>query len=205
MDTIKIGAFIAECRKKKNLTQKDLADKLFVTDRAVSKWERGRAVPDSSIMLDLCNELKISVNELLAGEYIEVKDFNKHAETNLIEITKQKEDADRRLLKIEIVLGYICSIFFIALIFLASYIQMATWLRVMLIVGGFVLFFIGCFVCVRIEQVAGYYECKHCHHKYVPTYAQTNWAMHLGRTRYLKCPKCGKKSWSKKVISREDC
>ena len=77
MDQIKIGKFIAECRKKNNLTQMQLAEKLNITDRAISKWENGKAMPDSSIMLDLCNELKISVNELLSGEMIFFMLYNK--------------------------------------------------------------------------------------------------------------------------------
>ena len=75
MDQIKIGKFIAECRKKNNLTQMQLAEKLNITDRAISKWENGKSMPDSSIMLELCNELKISVNELLSGEMIEMKEI----------------------------------------------------------------------------------------------------------------------------------
>ena len=67
MHQIKIGKFIAERRKKNSLTQMRLAEKLNITDRAVSKWENGKSMPDSSIMLDLCSELKISVNELLCG------------------------------------------------------------------------------------------------------------------------------------------
>ena len=70
MDQIKIGKFIAECRKNKNMTQAQLAEKVGVTDRAVSKWENGRSMPDSSIMLELCGELGITVNELLCGERI---------------------------------------------------------------------------------------------------------------------------------------
>ena len=72
MDQIKIGKFIAECRKKKNLTQAQLAEKLNITDRAISKWETGNAMPDSNIMLDLCDILGITVNELLCGETIDI-------------------------------------------------------------------------------------------------------------------------------------
>ena len=72
MNQIKIGKFIAECRKKNNLTQMQLAEKLNITDRAISKWENGKGMPDSSLMLDLCHELNISVNELLCGELIEM-------------------------------------------------------------------------------------------------------------------------------------
>ena len=67
MDQVKIGKFISDCRKKQNLTQAGLAEQLGITDRAISKWETGRALPDSSIMLDLCKILKISVNDLLNG------------------------------------------------------------------------------------------------------------------------------------------
>ena len=88
MDQIKIGKFIAECRKKNNLTQMQLAEKLDITDRAISKWENGKAMPDSSIMLDLCKELKISVNELLSGEVIEMNNYNVELEKNLIEMGK---------------------------------------------------------------------------------------------------------------------
>ena len=73
MDQIKIGKFIAECRKKQNLTQAQLAEKLDITDRAISKWETGKAMPDSDIMLDLCDILGIKVNELLCGEMIEIE------------------------------------------------------------------------------------------------------------------------------------
>ncbi len=95
MDQIKIGKFIAECRKKNNLTQMQLAEKLNITDRAISKWENGKGMPDSSIMIDLCNELKISVNELLSGEKIEMKEYNKKAEENLFELNKSNEKKNK--------------------------------------------------------------------------------------------------------------
>lgn len=68
MNNIKIGKFIAECRKKINLTQMQLAEKLNITDRAISKWETGKCLPDVSIMSELCKELNITLNELLSGE-----------------------------------------------------------------------------------------------------------------------------------------
>ena len=95
MDQIKIGKFIANCRKKNNLTQKQLAEKLNITDRAISKWENGKGMPDSSIMIDLCNELKISVNELLSGEKIEMEEYNKKAEENLFELNKSNEKKNK--------------------------------------------------------------------------------------------------------------
>ena len=112
MDQIKIGKFIAECRKKNNLTQMQLAEKLNITDRAISKWENGKGMPDSSIMLDLCNELKISVNELLSGEVLEMNSYNKKLEQNLIDIVKQKEESDKRILTMEIAMGVASIIIF---------------------------------------------------------------------------------------------
>ena len=88
MDQIKIGRFIAECRKRVNLTQMQLAEKLDITDRAVSKWETGKAMPDTSIMLELCSVLDISVNDLLSGEVVSMENYNKKLESNLLEMAK---------------------------------------------------------------------------------------------------------------------
>lgn len=111
MDQIKIGKFIAECRKNKNLTQVQLANKLNITDRAISKWETGKSMPDSLIMLDLCNELGISVNELLSGERIEMNNYDKKAEENLFELNKNNEDKNKKIVKfgtvIKVLLGII--------------------------------------------------------------------------------------------------
>ncbi len=203
MDQVKIGKFIAERRKKKNLTQIQLADMLNITDRAVSKWERGKALPDSSIMLELCGVLEISVNDLLCGEIVVVDDYNKQLENNLLEIIKQKEQADKRLLWAEVFIGITATIVFFALVNIASFVPMPTELRIFLIALAFVLFFASCFYALRIEQVAGYYECKECGHKYVPTFKAINMAPHIGRTRYMRCPKCNNKSWQKKVLNRE--
>ena len=201
MDQIKIGKFISERRKKNNLTQADLAERLNITDRAVSKWENGKSMPDSSIMLDLCKELKISVNELLSGEVIKMENYQKQAEENLLKLKKEKEEKDKQLLNLEIFIGYCSSLTFLILIFVASFVEMQPWLRIILILFGSVVFAIGCGKAVKIEQIAGYYECGKCHHKYVPEYSSVFWAMHRGRTRYMKCPECGEKSWQKKVIS----
>ena len=203
MDQIKIGKFIAECRKKSNLTQVQLAQNLNITDRAVSKWETGKAMPDSSIMLELCDTLKITVNDLLCGEVVTMNNYNKELENNLLEMVKQKEQADKRLLSLEIFLGVVVSIIFFIFIFVATSIQMADWLRVTFTVIGFIPFVVGMAYAIRIEQTAGYYECAKCGHRYVPTYSSVLWAMHINRTRHMRCPKCNEKSWQKKVISKE--
>ena len=203
MDQVKIGKFIADCRKKANLTQMQLAEKLGITDRAISKWETGKSLPDSSIMLELCATLCITVNDLLSGEVVTMDNYNKELENNLLEMVKQKEEADKRLLSLEMFIGITATVVLFALIFLAAFLEMEAWLKVSLIVFGFVLFLAGCFYALRIEQVAGYYACKECGHRYVPTYKAVNMAPHLGRTRKMRCPACGKKSWQKKVLAKE--
>lgn len=202
MDQIKIGRFIAERRKMKNLTQMQLAEKLGITDRAVSKWENGRGMPDSSLMLDLCGELEISVNELLSGETIEMKEYDRKAEQQLLELMEEREEKDRELLRLEVFIGVLVTLILLTCIFTATFTQMAAWARAALIIAGFVPFVIGVTYAIKIEQIAGYYECQCCKHKYVPTYAQVFFAMHSGRTRYMKCPACGQKSWQKKVMRK---
>ena len=203
MDQVKIGKFISECRKKNNLTQMQLAEKLNITDRAISKWETGKAMPDSGIMLDLCKELKITVNELLSGEMIDMKNYDKKTEELLLEMHKQKEQSDRRLLTIEIVMGVITLVLYIALVMGVGFLPIKESTQVMIIMLATLLIVIMAFVALKIEQVAGYYECRKCHHKYVPTYSSVLWAMHIGRTRYMKCPDCNKRSWQKKVVTKE--
>lgn len=204
MDQIKIGFFIAERRKAAGLTQSALAEKLGVTNRAVSKWENGRSLPDASIMLALCDILKISVTELLKGEFMESENKNKNEEQLLLELVAQKERADKQLLGFEIVIGTLSVIILLGCTFAASFFLMEDWLRIVLIVSGFVICLVGIGFAIRIEQTAGYYRCPHCGHRYVPTYQSVLWSMHFGRTRYMKCPNCQKHGWQKKVVKIED-
>lgn len=204
MNQVKIGRFIAECRKKNNLTQMQLAEKLNITDRTVSKWENGKSMPDSSVMLDLCGILKITVNDLLSGEIVSVDNYNENLEKNLLEMVKEKEQADKRFLSLEILIGVLSIIIMLGFMIPAAYIPMENWLRICLIVAGVVIAMVGIMFAIRIEQTAGYYKCAKCGHRYVPSYSSVLWAMHINRTRYMKCPKCNKFSWNKKVISKEE-
>ena len=204
MDQIKIGRFIAEQRKKRSLTQAQLAEKVNVTDKAVSKWETGKAMPDSSVMLSLCAVLKITVNDLLTGEVITMENYNKEMENKLLELVKQKEQSDKKLLMVEWVIGILSCIVLFAPIIIGALLPMQDWQRIIIVFSGFIPAIVGFGFALRIEQVAGYYECKHCKHRHVPTYKAVSLAMHIGRTRYMKCPKCGKSSWQKKVISKDE-
>lgn len=203
MNQSKVGAFIAEKRKEHGMTQKQLAEKLGITDRAVSKWETGKSLPDASLMLELCDLLGITVNDLLSGEVVSMNDYNEVSEKNLLDMVRQKEEADKNLLTMEVVIGAISVPFLLIMVFLAAFMEMPNWLRVLLCTIGFVQFLVATFFAVRIEQIAGYYECAKCGHRYVPTYLSVNLAMHSGRTRFMKCPQCQKRSWQKKVLSKE--
>ncbi len=203
MDQIKIGRFIAACRKDAGLTQAALAEKLGISDRAVSKWENGRSMPDSGIMLELCELLKINVNELLSGEKIMVETYDRYAEENLLAMRKEVEEKNRQLLKAEIWIGAPATFAGFIMCAVAAYVEMPVWTRTALIVFALVMILAVAFIAVGIEQKAGYYECQKCHDRHMPTYWQTNLAMHIGRTRYMKCPECGKYSWQKKVLTKE--
>ena len=107
MDYKKIGELISTERKSKNLTQSKLAKKLFISEKTISKWENGNGVPDTESLTKLCQIFEISVNELLNGERISSESYTAKAEDKLLELKKEKENADKRLLNLEIVLGSI--------------------------------------------------------------------------------------------------
>lgn len=203
MDQVKIGRFIAARRKSANLTQMQLAEKLNITDRAVSKWETGKAMPDSSIMLELCDTLKITVNDLLSGEIISMENYNKEMEKQLLETIQQKQEADKRLLKLEIVLGIIAVLPLIAAVIIASIVPMEEWKGGLLVGLSLLPLLIATPFALKIEQKAGYYECQKCGNRHIPQYGSVFWAMHINRTRYMRCPKCGTMSWQKKVLHKE--
>ena len=114
MNQIKIGKFIASCRKEQGMTQANLAEKLGITDRAVSKWENGKSMPDSGIMLELCELLEINVNELLSGEKIDMNNYEEKTEENLRQVLNRVEKIlnENRVLKLAItILSLIIAMF----------------------------------------------------------------------------------------------
>ena len=204
MDQIKIGRFIAERRKKVNLTQMQLAEKLGVTDRAVSKWETGRAMPDSSIMLELCALLKISVNDLLNGEMVVMNNDNQKNEQLLLDMAKELEKKNKTIwTSMWAIMIVSMTALFAGILIVAFLMPEGVW-QIVVIVGICIVFLIPCFYALKLEVSVGAYKCKKCGHEIVPTYIQALWAMHRGTTRYLKCPKCNKRSWCKKVINKEE-
>ena len=199
MDQIRIGKLIAECRKQKNLTQMQLSEKLGITDKAVSKWERGIAMPDTSIMLALCDILGISVNELLRGEKISMENNNQNNEQLLLDMAKEIEQKNKTIWNAMWTIMTVSIIGLIAgLAIVAFFMPEGPW-QLVAILALCVVFLIPCFYALKLEVSVGAYKCKHCGHEIVPTYREALNSMHRGTTRYLKCPNCNKRTWCKKV------
>ena len=202
MDQLKIGKFIAECRKRKNLTQMQLAEKLGITDKAISKWERGIAMPDSSIMLELCDILSISVNELLSGEKISMENNNQKNEQLLLDMAKELEKKNKTIWNAMWIIMTVSILGLIGgLAIIAFFMPEGPWMLVAIILLC-VVFLIPCFYALKLEVSVGAYKCKNCGYEIVPTYKEAMTAMHRGTTRHLKCPKCNQRTWCKKVINK---
>ena len=202
MDQIKIGRFIAACRKRANLTQLQLADKLGITDKAISKWERGITMPDTSIMLELCDILGISVNELLSGEKINMENSTQKNEQLLLDMAKELEKKNKTIWSSMWAIMIVSMTALIAGIFIAAFlIPEGVW-QLVTILCVCVLFLIPCFYALKLEVSVGAYKCQNCGYEIVPTYKEVMMAMHRGFTRHLLCPKCNKRTWCKKVLKK---
>ena len=201
MDQLKIGKFISECRKQKNLTQMQLSEKLGITDKAISKWERGIAMPDSSIMLELCEILGISVNELLSGEKIDMEN-NQNNEQLLLDMAKEIEKKNKTIWSSMWALMIVSMTALFSGILIAAFVMPEGIWQLVTIIGITILFLIPCLYALKLEVSVGAYKCKNCGYEIVPTYKQALMAMHKGTTRYLTCPNCNKRGWCKKIIKK---
>ena len=202
MDQIKIGRFIAACRKKANLTQLQLADRLGITDKAVSKWERGITMPDTSIMLTLCDILGISVNELLSGEKINMENSNQKNEQLLLDMAKELEKKNKTIWSSMWAIMIVSMTALVAGIFIAAFLIPEGIWQLITILGVCILFLIPCFYALKLEVSVGAYKCQNCGYEIVPTYKEVMMAMHRGFTRQLLCPECNKRTWCKKVLKK---
>ena len=200
MDTTKIGKFIAERRKSLGMTQMQLAEKLYISDRAVSKWETGKSMPDVSIMLALSNILGISVQELLMGETNNMNEKNN--EKVLLELAKEIQQKDKIIWRSMWIIMIVSIVGLIGGLLAAAYFIQEGPLLLAAILSICVVFLVPCFYALKLEVSIGAYKCKNCGHEIVPTYKEALMAMHKGTTRYLKCPKCNKRRWCKKVVKK---
>ena len=203
MDQIKTGRFIAEQRKAHGMTQRQLAEKLAVSDKTVSKWECGNGLPEVSLMLPLCELLSINVNELLSGERLDADSYKQHAEENMMKLIDERKENKRKLI-LEVVVVMITLLASCTLIMLSGLLEMETWLRVTLIAIGLVVMFGGIGVAAVLEMTAGYFECSKCGEYFVPTKTAYIMGAHTIMRRHLKCPHCGKRNWCRRRLAPKD-
>ena len=201
MDQKKIGLFIKNCRKEKELTQQELDDKLGVSFKTISKWECGNGLPDVSLMIPLCDELGITVNDLLSAEHIHQYDYMEKAEENLLEVVNEK-NKNKRILILTYLIALNVLIAGLTLMVFAAYLEMEEWIRIILIIIGFIVILSGVIICCFLDNGIGSFECKECNEKFVPSMKDYIMAPHIGTTRRLKCPKCGKTTYCKKRLTK---
>ncbi len=200
MNQVKIGKFIAEQRKSKSLTQRELADSLLISDKTVSKWETGKGLPEVSLMIPLCEILSISVNELLSGERIHDSKYKEKAEMILVDLMKEKEESKKNIL-LSLISCFICILGGCTIIALAGSFEMQTWLRILLIVIAIIIMAGGIFIAAVLDMKSGTYECRKCGKRFVPSAGAYIAGPHSLTTRYLKCPHCGEKSFCKRRLT----
>ena len=153
MDQVKIGSFITEQRKRKNYTQRQLADKLEISDKTVSKWECGNGFPEVSLLLPLCNELEISVNELLSGEKLAETDYKKKAEENMVNLVKEAQESKKKIIMSAMV-SVLVIVAAVPLFVVAGMFEMQVWTRVLLMGIGFVIMVMGIAIACVLDREA---------------------------------------------------
>ena len=204
MDQVKIGKFISDERKAKGYTQKQLSEVLGISDKTISKWECGNGFPEASLLLPLCNELEITVNELLTGERISQQNYKKKAEENMVNMIREKEENKQKIL-LTTMIGVISTITFVTLLLVVCfYTDVITLpIKIVLMMIALSVFCVGLYVAMWGDRKIGYFKCRNCNELFTPTFMQYTMGMHLLSTRYLKCPHCKTRTWCKKVMTKE--
>lgn len=201
MDQIKIGKFIADERKRKGYTQKQLSEKLDISDKTISKWERGNGFPEVSLLLPLCNELEITVNELLSGERVSEDDYRKKAEENMVNLVKEAQESKKKIILSTMVAG-LSVVAAVPLVMVAGMLEMETWLQILLIVISLTIIGMGVSIACILDREAGAFECPECNNRFVPDMKSYVMGLHTITKRKLVCPHCGTHRYCKKVLTK---
>lgn len=201
MDMQKIGKFLAELRKEKNLTQEELAQELGVTNKTVSRWENANYLPPVEILQMLSNLYGVSMNELLTGELLNNERYIENAEEYIVDnLLKQSREAKKRII-LSFIVAFMAILSGVSLILLSALLPAPIWLRIFCIVLTVIIVIISIGICCVLTIDAGVYECPSCGEKFVPSMKDFIFGLHTFTKRKLKCPKCGKKSYCKKRLS----
>lgn len=201
MDQIKTGGFIAKERKSKGYTQRQLADILGISDKTISKWECGNGFPDVSLLLPLCKELGISVNELLTGERVSKDEYHKKAEENMVNLVKEAQESKKKIILSAIVVGVVI-VAALSLFIISGALVMETWLRFILMGIGMCIIITGISIACILDRDAGAFECPKCHERFVPEMRAYVMGPHTFTKRKLHCPKCGSTEYCKHVLTK---
>lgn len=204
MELSKIGKFIAEERRLKNYTQKQLADILHVSDRTISKWECGKGFPEPGLLLPLCNELGITVNELLTGERLIKENYIEKAEEMMVSFVKEKEE-NRIKMQLAVLMGIISTVAFITLLIVVCiYTEIINVpVKIILVLIACTIFAIGIITMMVGTRTFGYYKCSCCGETFVPDFINFTTGINVIAIRRMKCPHCGKRTWCKKVLTKK--
>ena len=200
MDQIKIGKFIAQQRKEQSMTQRQLADILGISDKTVSKWETGNGLPEVSLMMPLCDSLKINVNELLSGERLTDFNYKMKAEENIMDLVNERAESKKKI----ILSAIVCALTLlsgITMILLSGCLEIDVWLHILLIVIAAIVIVGGVGVAVTLDLGAGTFECGKCGTRFVPAPGAYIAGPHTLTKRKLKCPHCGEVSYCKKRLT----
>lgn len=201
MDQIKIGKFIAQERKSKGYTQRQLADILGISDKTISKWECGNGFPEASLLLPLCEELDISVNELLIGERVSENDYRQKAEETMMNLVKEAQESKKKIILSAMIAGLVI-VAAVPLFIISSAFIMKTWQRFILIGIGLFIIIIGIAIACILDRDAGAFECPECHERFVPEMKAYIMGPHTLTRRKLRCPSCGSVQYCKHVLTK---
>ena len=201
MEPTRIGRFIAERRKALGLTQRQLAEQLSVSDKAVSKWETGRGLPDVLLMPPLCAVLGITVNDLLSGERVGEGDYRKKAEENMMELMRENAENRQRLLQ-SIACGGVTVVAVCALVALAAFLPLPALARVALLLLAMATAVVGIWAAATLDARAGWFECPHCKELFAPAMADYVKGLHTFTRRRLTCPHCGQTGMCRHRVTR---
>ncbi len=201
MDMQKIGNFLTELRKNKNLTQEELGDQIGVTNKTISRWENGNYLPPVEVLQILSKFYNISINELLSGERLDCEHYKENAEEYIVvDLIKKRKEAKKHII-ISFIVAIITTIAGLSIVLLSALLDTFIWLKIVSIAFSIIIIILGIGVCCVLTLDAGVYECPNCGEKFVPSMKDFIAGAHTLTKRKLKCPKCQKKYFCKKKLS----
>lgn len=197
----KIGSFLAELRKSKDLTQDELGEQIGVTNKTVSRWENGNYLPPVEILQMLSKLYNVSINELLSGNRLDDDHYKDNAEEYIVaDLMKKRKEAKKRL-ALSVIVAYMSILSGIAIILQGSLLPTPIWVRIGCITLSAIVIALGIGVACALTADAGVYECPNCGAKFIPSIKDFVSGAHTFTKRKLKCPKCGEKNYCKKRLS----